>query len=688
MPQVINTNVNSLLAQRNLNKSQTSLEVSLSRLSSGLRINTAKDDAAGLAIANRFTTQIRGLDQAARNANDGISLAQTAEGGLSSIATNLQRLRELAVQAANGSMTSADRESLNAEAGQLIAEIDRIGKETSFNGVKLLDGATRATTLHVGANANQTISFSIQAATVDRMGVTDQASLSSVMVRNDTDFETALGSSDLVVNGVSIGATQSSYDSTSSTGKTASAIAKSYAINLKSADSGVTAQVNETRAEGVSMQAAASALAGGVVINGISIAVTVVKQDAAATREALISAINSKSGQTGVTAVDTGSAGTGLELVAQDGRNINVSLSGATGSFTAQAIGISADITYGTFSLSSDKAITVKTGTGGDIRHAGLREGTYQSAVSYLSSGTLNSSSFSAGDFTINGVQIGPSIATNDTASTTGKAAGAIAKAAAINALSDKTGVTATVDDNVVKGTSMSSSADTGTISINGVTTQNFATTADEGYTRSVVVNAINAISGQTGVKAIDTGNDSTGIQLVAEDGRNINVALNNGLTAAVTGVTSGTSRGGYTLSSEKAVTIGYGTGSATGSSEEVGGLTLGVFGVAKSGTSIKNVDLSSAASANAAITAVDNALSTVDSNRSQLGAIQNRLTSTISNLQSTSDSLTSARSRIQDADFAQETAALTRSQILQQAGVSILSQANALPQLALSLLG
>lgn len=688
MPQIINTNVNSLLAQRNLNKSQTSLEVSLSRLSSGLRINTAKDDAAGLAIANRFTTQIRGLDQAARNANDGISLAQTAEGGLSSIATNLQRLRELAVQSANGSMTSADRKSLNAEATQLIAEIDRIGKETSFNGVKLLDGATRETKLHIGANANQTISFNIQAATVDRMGVTDQASLSSVMVRSDADFETALGSSDLVINGVAIGATQSSYDSTSSTGKNISAISKAYAVNLKSADSGVTAQVNETRAEGLSMTSSGSATAGGIVVNGVSIAVTVVKADAAATREAVVSALNAKSGQTGVTAVDTGSAGTGIELTSADGRNISVSIVSANSEFTAQAVGIATDITYGTYSLSSDKSISVSTGTGGDIRHAGLRAGEYQSAVSYVSSGTLNSSSFSAGDFTINGVQIGPSIATSDAASTTGKASGAIAKAAAINALSDKTGITATVDDNVVKGTSMNSVADTGTISINGVTTQNFATTTDEGYTRSVVVNAINAIAGQTGVKAIDTGNDSTGIQLVAEDGRNINVALNNGLTAAVTGVTSGLSQGGYTLSSEKAITVGYGSGSATGSSEEVGGLTLGVFGIAKSGTSIKNVDLTSAESANEAITAVDNALSAVDSNRSQLGAIQNRLTSTISNLQSTSDSLTAARSRIQDADFAQETAALTRSQILQQAGVSILAQANSLPQLALSLLG
>lgn len=683
MPQIINTNTSSLLAQRNLNKTQSALETSLARLSSGLRINSAKDDAAGLAIANRFTTQIRGLDQAARNANDGISLAQTAEEGLNSISTNLQRLRELSVQAANGSLTSADRESLNAEAQALIAEIDRVGKETSFNGVKLLDGSVKDANLHVGANANQTISFSVNAATVDKMGVTDQASLSSMMVLGDTDFETNIGSSDLIINNVSIGASQDAYDGTSTTNKSYSAIAKAYAINLQSANTGVTAQVNATRAEGITMSSASAAESGHVVINGTSIAVTVVQGDTAATRQAVVAAINAKTGQTGVSAVDTGADGTGIELVAEDGRNIAVAFTQVSGGNT----GIKTDIFYGTYSLSSDKAITVAEGVGGDLRNAGLRAGTYEVGVAYAASGDITTSAFSAGDFKINGVSIGASLASKDTASITNKAGSAIAKAFAINEVSDQTGVTATVDQNRVRGTTMNGTAATGSITINGITSNIVTTTTDEGYNRSVVVNAINAISGRTGVQAVNTGSDTGGVQLVAADGRNVVVAMTDGMLSANAGVAAGTYIGGYTLSSTKAITISAGSGSATGSAEENGGLFLGTFGVAKAGTAIQDVDISTQDGANAAITAVDNALALVDKNRSNLGAIQNRLTSTISNLQGTSESLTAARSRIQDADFAAETAALTRSQILQQAGVSILAQANQLPQLALSLL-
>ena len=160
MPQVINTNVLSLNAQRNLNKSGSDLATSLQRLSSGLRINSAKDDAAGLAIANRMTSQIRGLNQAARNANDGISLAQTAEGGLGTVTNSLQRIRELSVQSANATNSATDRAALQSEAAQLIAEIDRVASTSSFNGVKLLDGTFTSQQFQVGADANQTISVS------------------------------------------------------------------------------------------------------------------------------------------------------------------------------------------------------------------------------------------------------------------------------------------------------------------------------------------------------------------------------------------------------------------------------------------------------------------------------------------------------------------------------------------------
>ncbi|MEX2257901.1 MAG: flagellin [Woeseia sp.] len=161
MAQTINTNVASLNAQRNLNRSQGLLNQSLERLSTGLRINSAKDDAAGLAISERFTTQIRGLDQAARNASDGISLAQTAESALAELTNNLQRIRELSVQSANASNSASDREALDAEVQQRIAEVDRIAKQTNFNGVKVLDGSFGTQTFQVGANVGETISVSL-----------------------------------------------------------------------------------------------------------------------------------------------------------------------------------------------------------------------------------------------------------------------------------------------------------------------------------------------------------------------------------------------------------------------------------------------------------------------------------------------------------------------------------------------
>lgn len=160
MPQIINTNIASLNAQRNLNATQSDADTALQRLSSGLRINSAKDDAAGLAISERFQSQITGLGMAQRNANDGISLAQTAEGALDEVTANLQRIRELAVQSANASNSNSDRDALNQEVQQRIAEISRIASQTSFNGLRVLDGSLPTQTFQVGANTGETISVS------------------------------------------------------------------------------------------------------------------------------------------------------------------------------------------------------------------------------------------------------------------------------------------------------------------------------------------------------------------------------------------------------------------------------------------------------------------------------------------------------------------------------------------------
>lgn len=205
MSQVINTNVMSLNAQRNLSASGADLATSLQRLSSGLRINSAKDDAAGLAISQRFTTQIRGLDQAARNANDGISLAQTAEGALSSIGDNLQRIRELAVQSRNATNSTSDRAALDAEAQQLKAEINRVSEQTNFNGVKLLDGSFQAQSFQVGANQGETIDItSIANASTAALGSWTGVGTTTYTQTQTAAITDAEAATSVSINGVAI----------------------------------------------------------------------------------------------------------------------------------------------------------------------------------------------------------------------------------------------------------------------------------------------------------------------------------------------------------------------------------------------------------------------------------------------------------------------------------------------------
>jgi flagellin len=244
MSQVINTNVSSLNAQRNLNASQASLQTSLQRLSSGLRINSASDDAAGLAIAQRFTAQINGSDQAARNANDGISLAQTAEGSLSATTDNLQRIRQLAVQAANATNSSSDRAALQTEVGQLLSEIDRVGNSASFNGVKLLDGSSPNFVFQIGANttSNDTITVSgLQNATLSGLSSVTQATAQSSAISGLTTTAIAGDATDYIkINGTSIGA----LAATGTSAQRASQVVS--AINQVATTTGVNAYLDST----------------------------------------------------------------------------------------------------------------------------------------------------------------------------------------------------------------------------------------------------------------------------------------------------------------------------------------------------------------------------------------------------------------------------------------------------------
>src|SRR5688572_497492 len=263
MPQVINMNIASMNAQRNLNQSQSALQTSLQRLSSGLRINSAKDDAAGMAISERFTSQIRGLNQAARNANDAISLSQTAEGALGEVANNLQRIRELAVQSANATNSASDRTALQNEVSQLVAEIDRVATQTAFNGVKLLDGTFASQAFQVGANANETISISsISSSRSSALG----ASMSAT--RTGTAVLAALGATDLTLNGTAIQA--SAGFAGSANGQDAdSAYAVAQAINAS--QNTVTATANATTYTGAAITTFTGIAANAIQINGVNV---------------------------------------------------------------------------------------------------------------------------------------------------------------------------------------------------------------------------------------------------------------------------------------------------------------------------------------------------------------------------------------------------------------------------------
>jgi flagellin len=673
-----------------------------------------------MSIGERMSSQINGLDQATRNANDGISLAQTAEGGLNDITTALQRLRTLAVQSANAANTDVDRDAIQTESKQLTSEIDRIATQTNFNGITLLDGSFKSQKFQIGANAHQTITVGMGNARISKLGVTDSTSVSSVqgfvLSAGAAATSTSLYSlkqGDLVVNGVSVGASNATDDNASNILRSQSAIAKAAAINKLSDQTGVKATVNTNIHQGAAMAAAA----GGSVnfsINGVTIT-TATANNNSATRQAVVDAINSKSTQTGVVAVNTNDDAGGVVLKAMDGRNIAVSFDGAA---TSASTGLKAGFALGSYTLTSTQEINVSTSSG-NLNHSGLSAGSYDPQAAYVSDAKINTTTvrddtsaasrqaFSVGDFKVNGVLVGRSMASDDIASSNNKSASAIAKAAAINRLTSLTGVTAQVNATDIRGVSMGVMAGSqGQLTINGVQTATITTTAGltSAEARSMVVSAINARTGQTGVTAVDTGTDTYGVQLKAEDGRNVTIT-STGLTSNDTGLrltSGGTANvasfyGSVTLTSGKTISIETGVDNVNTVDVNADGrgvtgidrlgMAVGTYGGTRTGGTLSDLDLSTSEGATAGLSAIDNAISTVNTQRANLGAVQNRFGSTISNLGSSADNLTSARSRIQDADFAVETAKLTRNQILQQAGVAMLGQANQLPQQVLSLL-
>jgi flagellin len=675
MAQVINTNIASMNAQRNLESSGSTLQTSLQRLSSGLRINSAKDDSAGLSISERMGAQIRGLNQAARNANDGISLAQTAEGAISSMADNLQRLRELAVQAANATNSATDRASIQSEVAQLVLEIDRVSTVTEFNSMKLLDGSFRGQSFQVGANAGQTIEMNISSARSSSLGSSDSAAVST------TGKGAALASGDLLLNGISVNTSLASSDTASSTNAAYSGIAKAAAINAVSSQTGVTATVDATVAVAGTAMSAVNLSQGTITINSIAIAVTT-GATTTATRAAVMAAVNLVSDRTGVAATDTGSDSTGIKLTAADGRNITVSMD-----VLSTNVGIAITTTYAGVTMTSSKDIAISTI--GTIANAGLITGTYKTQVATATSiASASTTALAGGDVKINGTIVGSSsVLSYDTASTASGTASAKAKAAAINAISSQTGVIASSRTDVAS-VAMTAAVSTGTITINGVTSSDLSLVANADTNRAAIVTAINAMSQRTGVVAVDLGGTAAGksISLTAVDGRNI-VVLNNTVSSLSTGLADATTYGTVSLASNKAFTIEQGTSATANAVYTNLGINTGTYGSGRTGQSLSSIDVSTTSGANTAVIAIDNAINSLNSSRASLGSILNRFSSTVSNLGIATENMSAAQSRIRDTDFAKETAKLSRGQILQQAGVAMLAQANSLPNTILALL-
>ena len=674
MPQIINTNIASINAQRNLDNSQSANQTALQRLSSGLRINSAKDDAAGLAISTRFDSQIRGLNVAIRNSGDGVSLAQTAEGALGSITSNLLRIRDLALQSANGTNSAIDRQALDQEVQQLKAEVKRVSDQTNFNGTKLLDGSFSGVTFQIGANEGESVTVSIEGATVDQLG-----SALGDGITSDSDNNSMIAG-DLVINGIAVGASSGTDDAFSSANQNVSAISKTAAINAVTDKTGVSAIINETSIVGSTYTS--TTVNGNITINDVVINVsTGANLEDIANLQSVTNAINLSSGQTGVTAVFDGNPTVGIQLVAEDGRNIIL----ADGTTTnTEDVGLAVDGIYsGTYTLVSKDGSPIELdSTTGNISNAGLAVGKFSGSNSGAIGARVGTNAFETGDIVINGVPVGPSQNSFDTASSTNQDSSAISKAEAINKVSDRTGVKAQVNATIVNGGTITpiGIGDSGNVDINGVTISiSYAAGDTATDVQNTVIAAVNNKAGLTGVRAEALGDR---FRLIAEDGRNIDVGAFNGITAGTGLAESVTTRSSVTLLSAGKIELS----SITGNIQEAG-YDIGTYGSSESGQLIQDIDISTAEGAILALAAIDNALTSINFQRANLGAIQNRFESTITNQAIAAENFTEASSRIRDADFAAETAALSRSQVLQSAGLSILSQANGQPQQVLQLL-
>lgn len=587
MAMVINSNIMSLNAQRNLSTAQSEQNQAMERLTSGKRINSAKDDAAGSAIASRLTSQIRGLTQASRNANDGISLVQTAEGALQESGNILQRMRELSVQSANGTYTSGNRSSLNAEVTQLKAELTRIAETTTFNGLNILDGSMGDLSLQVGSEANETIAS-------DALSSSFKADDLGGLSRGDV-VGAESGAADLLtglqtVDGTATGALSINSQDVGDLSGAGSLDEALGLINEKISGVEVGAFTELTADQ------SGTGFATGIIRGDNELAITLNEADGSTNTLAirdtgsmaeLVDKINSVgAGQIEASLNDDGN----LQLVSSTGAQIVIDTTGATQQAGAKAAGF-----IDTADTTQNAQLTFNI-TDPDVDHVDI------SLASGLDASDLGVNNRTDSDIT----GMDPTTA-------------------------------ARLGDNelVINGVAIEAASSSGTITEDNVA-------------------AINAKSSETGVVA-SVGSDTDQIVLNSVDGSEIVIEEGEGVASA----------GDMTA--------------ATG--------LLETNSAASVGKSVADIDISTAAGAQSAIETIDAALETVNDARGEMGALNNRLDFTINNLTKVSENAAASRSRIEDADFAAESAALSRAQVLQQAGTAMLAQANSAPQQVLSLI-
>jgi flagellin len=667
MPQIINTNIASLNAQRNLNMSQASLATSLQRLSSGLRINSAKDDAAGLAISERFTTQIRGLNQASRNANDGISLAQTGEGALAEITQNLQRIRELAVQSANATNSDSDRAALNLEVQQRLAEIDRVSAQTSFNGRKILDGTFGTAAFQIGANVGETIDVGLSASM--RAG-----DIGAVATANSVDLSTLInpGSTGLVLSGG--GLSINGFDVAATTYTTSAQL--SSAINAAWTTSGGSGTIASVSGNVVTLtnDTASSITVGGTQAGALGLATVAQRTPTVDSSSIVATDFN----QYNITA---------LSVTVQGGSTVNITNGAYNATTLAAAINAAATtskgsalvadiatVNAGAIDLDNDEVATTVTFAGADAATFGV-------GVLAIDGAGGETDTITAGNFN------GFAVTANQLLVNTGS--GAVATAVGFY-----TNATLTTAINAAAGATIAS-VNGGGINITNDTTSAFAFTGTNAATLGIA-----SVAART--PTTDPSNDLTA-QLAAVNGATSFTVADNFSIQLGSSPAVNVANGIYTTQQQlvDAMSTALGNNASASLSNNIAsinagetvtvtgaqGLALFSSGAYSASGNLTTTNVLTTAAANQTMQRIDSALTTVSTLRSTFGAIQNRFESVISSLSATAENATAARSRIQDADFAAETAALTRNQILQQAGIAMLSQANALPQNVLSLL-